>query len=154
MDECLECQTLISGSALTLKDSNVTDNEGATSGGGMFAWESVITVQGNSHVTHNVAPQGGGVFLLGGKARLETGALASADIVTDNFARVDPDISTRGTVGVWADVCKDGTVCTEFACGTDSDGVGPEPVCGDETTGTFTLLGCKAGEVLRPGIIH
>jgi hypothetical protein len=35
-------------------------------------------------------------LLLGEKARLETGG---TDVVTNNFAGVDPDISTRGTVG-------------------------------------------------------
>ena len=43
-------------------------------------------------------------------------------VVANNFAGVDPDISTRGTVGEWADVCLDGTRCPEFSCGTDRDG--------------------------------
>ena len=51
------------------------------------------------------------------------------------------------TVGSWADICKDGSLCTEFACGSDSDGIGPIPPCGDETTGDFDLLGCRDGYV-------
>jgi hypothetical protein len=39
------------------------------------------------------------VYLLGGEARLETGQSKSLVPVTFNFARDDPDISTRGTVG-------------------------------------------------------
>ena len=103
-------------------------------------WQAFI--EGNSRVTDNTAPLGGGVYLLGEKARLETGGAA---VVTNNFAGVDPDISTRGTVGTWADICLDGTMCAEFSCGTDRDGpTGPLPVCGDASTGQFSLLGCSA----------
>jgi hypothetical protein len=44
-------------------------------------------------VTQNVAPHGGGVYLLGESAALTTGAQA---VVENNFAGIDPDVSTRG----------------------------------------------------------
>ena len=50
-------------------------------------------------------------------------------------------------MGTWADVCNDGTVCTEFSCGVDRDGAGPKKQCGDISTGSFTLLGCRPGYV-------
>ena len=50
---------MVSGSSLTLKNVNVTENEADTWGGGVFAWESVVTVDGRvkhilsaSHPTH------------------------------------------------------------------------------------------------------
>jgi hypothetical protein len=43
----------------------IEDNEADIWGGGVFAWQSVITLDANSMVTHNVAPLGGGVYLLG-----------------------------------------------------------------------------------------
>jgi len=69
-------------------------------------------------------------------------------VIAGNFASTDPDVSTRGTVGEWADVCVDGTRCPDFSCGTDPDG--PEmllPQCGDASTGSYSLLGCRDGYV-------
>ena len=37
---------MVSGSSLTLNNVNVTDNEAAGGGGGVFAWESVVTIEG------------------------------------------------------------------------------------------------------------
>jgi hypothetical protein len=45
-------------------------------GGGVFAWESVVNVAGSTRVSENVAPLGGGVYLLGEKAKLHTGGTA------------------------------------------------------------------------------
>ena len=46
------------------------------------------------------------------------------------------------TMGTWADVCKDGTRCPDYSCGTDRDlNIGTETTCGDASTGSFTLLG-------------
>ena len=69
-------------------------------------------------------------------------------VVTDNLASIDPDISTRGTVGTWADVCVDGTRCADYSCGTDRNlNIGVDTTCGDASTGSFSLLGCRAGYV-------
>jgi hypothetical protein len=81
----------------------------------MSATQTLIL--GNSRVTGNTALLGGGVYLLGERARLDTADQAGH--VTTNFAGNDADISTRGTVGTWADVCEDGTICPEFTCGAD-----------------------------------
>ena len=137
---------------------------------------------------YNTALLGGGVYLLGEKATLASGAQA---LITNNFASIDPDISTRGrgfhsstsqlnlsrfchskdtqithkvltsswkvdeckplsrgTVGTWADVCKDGSSCEDSSCGTDGDGpIGPLQACGDVTTGSFALIECRDGYV-------
>jgi len=51
-------------------------------------------------------------------------------------------------VGTWADVCVDGTRCEDYSCGTDRDlNIGTETTCGDASTGSFTLLGCRVGYV-------
>jgi len=42
---------MVSGSSLTLNNVNVTDNEAASGGGGVFAWESVVTIQGRGTQT-------------------------------------------------------------------------------------------------------
>jgi len=34
--------------------------------------------------------------------------LCGKAVVANNFASMDPDVSTRGTVGRWVDVCLDG----------------------------------------------
>jgi hypothetical protein len=47
------------------------------------------------------------VYLLGENAQLIT-AGREKTLVTNNFASNDPDVSTRGTVGTWADICVDG----------------------------------------------
>jgi len=62
---------MVSGSSITLKNSNITDNEADNWGGGIFAWESVVTLGGDSQVTRNAALHGGAVYLLGEKARLD-----------------------------------------------------------------------------------
>jgi hypothetical protein len=40
---------MVSGSSLTLDNVHVTDNEAVEWGGGVFAWESVVTIQGRVH---------------------------------------------------------------------------------------------------------
>jgi hypothetical protein len=37
---------MVSGSNLTLKNVQVTENEAVSWGGGVFAWESVVTIEG------------------------------------------------------------------------------------------------------------
>jgi hypothetical protein len=37
---------MVSGSSLTLQNVNVTDNEAIKWGGGVFAWESVVSIEG------------------------------------------------------------------------------------------------------------
>ena len=70
-------------------------------------------------------------------------------VIAGNFASTDPDVSTRGTVGEWADVCVDGTRCPDFSCGTDPDGPElPRPKCGDKSTGQYSLLSCRDGYVM------
>ena len=39
---------MVSGSSLTLTNVNVTDNMASTWGGGLFAWGSVVTIQGKA----------------------------------------------------------------------------------------------------------
>jgi hypothetical protein len=41
-------------------------NEAVKWGGGVFAWESVVTIRGKSRVTRNTALLGGGIYLLAG----------------------------------------------------------------------------------------
>ena len=55
----------------------MTDNEAVKWGGGVFAWESVVTIEGASRVTRNTALLGGGIYLLGEKARLDAGGRRS-----------------------------------------------------------------------------
>jgi len=42
---------MVSGSSLTLHNVNVTDNEAESSGGGVFAWESVVTIKSRVNQT-------------------------------------------------------------------------------------------------------
>jgi hypothetical protein len=66
---------------------------------------------------------GGHYNITGGSppSRCRAGPCSQA-VITNNFASLDPDISTRGTVGTWADVCEDGSSCADSSCGTDGDG--------------------------------
>ena len=40
---------MVSGSSLTLNNVDVTDNEAANWGGGIFAWESAVTIEGRAN---------------------------------------------------------------------------------------------------------
>ena len=44
---------MVSGNTLTLDNVNVTDNEADGWGGGVFAWQSNVTIEGNSRVRYN-----------------------------------------------------------------------------------------------------
>jgi len=59
-----------------------------------MTWRAMCpaVIAGTTDVSHNVAPLGGGVYLLGEKAVLKTN---DAAVVANNFASIDPDISTR-----------------------------------------------------------